>query len=58
MKNFQDAALEMGFDLSPETTLKFSCYKEELRLWNRKVNLTGHSKDEDLEVSLFLDSLA
>lgn len=57
MKNFQDAALEMGFDLSPETTLKFSCYNEELRLWNRKVNLTGHSKDEDLEVSLFLDSL-
>ena len=49
---------ELGLSFSSEQIEKFSIYLEELKRWNRRLNLTGLRKDEDIVVKHFLDSLS
>jgi len=49
---------KLGLSFSSEKIEKFSIYLEELKKWNRKLNLTGLKKDEEIVVKHFLDSLS
>ena len=53
----REGARELGKNLSEEETLKFFLYMEELKNWNKKVNLTAITKDEEIIAKHFLDSL-
>jgi 16S rRNA (guanine527-N7)-methyltransferase len=48
---------EMGMSLSDDQVRSFGLFAEELKKWNRKVNLTSICKDEDIAVKHIIDSL-
>lgn len=48
----------IGLTLPGNAIKKFTVYFQELSRWNKKVNLTSLSKEEDIVVNLFIDSLA
>jgi 16S rRNA (guanine527-N7)-methyltransferase len=48
---------EMGMSLSEECIQSFELFAEELKKWNRKVNLTSICKDADIAIKHILDSL-
>ncbi len=48
---------DLGLLLSPGQIEKFSIYLDDLKRWNKKLNLTGLKKDEEIVVKHFLDSL-
>ena len=50
-------AQEMGLVLSDENILAFELYVAELIKWNRKVNLTAITADNDIVVKHLIDSL-
>ncbi len=50
-------ASELGIGLSEEQLEKFSLYADELRKWNRKFNLTSITRESDIAVKHFADSL-
>lgn len=56
LKNFLKT--ELDIDLSCETEEKFRVYLNELKIWNKKINLTAIEKDTDIEIKHFIDSLA
>jgi 16S rRNA (guanine527-N7)-methyltransferase len=51
-------AEELGITLSKEHIDNFSIYLNELKIWSKKINLTGLKKDEDIITNHFLDSLS
>ncbi|GAB7025194.1 16S rRNA (guanine(527)-N(7))-methyltransferase RsmG [Geotalea toluenoxydans] len=51
-------AADFGLQLSPEQVEKLVLYAEELKKWNRKINLTAINSDEDIVIKHFVDSLA
>jgi len=50
-------AEEIGVFLSQEKIEKFLIYLEELKRWNKKINLTALEEDKKIIVKHFLDSL-
>jgi 16S rRNA (guanine527-N7)-methyltransferase len=48
---------ETGLCLSEEQILSFELFAEELKKWNRKVNLTSICKDADIAIKHIIDSL-
>jgi len=50
-------AKELGKNLSHEQTDKFFLYMHELKEWNKKINLTAITQDEEIIKKHFLDSL-
>lgn len=50
-------ALELGVDLTDAQTEAFLRYLRELQAWNRKINLTTITEDQDIIIRHFLDSL-
>lgn len=48
---------EMDIDLSAECLRSFELFADELKKWNRKINLTAISNDEDIAVKHIIDSL-
>jgi len=52
-----NGADELGVPLSPPEINKFDIFAEELKKWNRKINLTAIKNDEEIAVKHFLDSL-
>lgn len=48
----------MGIILSLEQIAKFNIYKDFLLSWNKKINLTSITSDQDVAEKHFLDSLA
>ncbi|MCD6406308.1 16S rRNA (guanine(527)-N(7))-methyltransferase RsmG [Candidatus Aerophobetes bacterium] len=50
-------AEEVGVFLSQEKIEKFLIYLEELKRWNKKINLTALEEDKEIIVKHFLDSL-
>lgn len=54
----KDGAGSLGVDLGTEALDRFVKYLRELKLWNRKINLTSISSDEEIVTRHFLDSLA
>lgn len=50
-------ALAMGLSLSPREKESFALYAAELKKWNSKVNLTAITKDREIAIKHFIDSL-
>ena len=51
-------ALTMGLSLSSRERESFSLYAAELKKWNSKVNLTAITKDREIAIKHFVDSLS
>jgi len=56
-KLMKDGAAELGVDLNETAISAFSVYLEELKAWNRKINLTSIDSDREVIIRHFLDSL-
>lgn len=53
----EEGANELGVHLKDVEIDNFLFYLEELKLWSRKINLTGLKNDEDIIINHFIDSL-
>lgn len=51
-------AQTMGLSLSPHEINSFVLYASELKKWNSKVNLTAITKDKEIAIKHFVDSLS
>ncbi len=49
---------ELGIDLNTEQIDTFFIYIAELKKWNRKINLTAITEDQDMVIKHLLDSLS
>jgi len=59
IKRLQDEAQALlGFSLTDQQMAAFLCYADELRAWNRKMNLTAIEDPVDIRRKHFLDSLS
>jgi len=54
----KEGADELGIKLNTKNINNFIIYLEELKIWSKKINLTGLKKDEDIIINHFLDSLS
>ncbi len=52
------SASQLGIDLSVEKLEDFSVFADELKKWNRKINLTAITDDSEIAVKHFADSLS
>jgi 16S rRNA (guanine527-N7)-methyltransferase len=50
-------AMELGIELAADELEKFSCFADELKKWNKKINLTALRDDRDIAIKHFADSL-
>ncbi len=57
MEKLISGALRLGLRLSPRQLEQFSIYYQELLAWNQRMNLTGISDYEEVQISHFLDAL-
>ncbi len=55
---FVEGAKNLGFSFDEDILEKFYLYYKELSFWNRSVNLTGLTTEQEQAVLLFADSLA
>lgn len=53
-----EGAAGLGVDLAPDMLGLFMRYLSELKVWNRKINLTSLRDDRDIVIGHFLDSLS
>jgi len=51
-------ARELGISLSSEQLARLDLFAEELKKWNKKINLTAITDDEGIAVKHFVDSLS
>ncbi len=59
LKNLLKAgAKELGVELDEEKLTRFFLYSDELKKWNKKINLTSITSERDIVIRHFLDSLA
>ena len=58
LDNFMQGAQKLGLSFSEEILCKFGLYFDELRRWDRSINLTGLRTEHERTVLLFVDSLA
>jgi len=49
---------EMGVRLDSEQLTQFEVYLEQLKIWNRSINLTSITDDAEIVIKHFLDSIA
>lgn len=52
-----DGAAAFGLKLDEASVSRFSLYMEELKRWNRSINLTAIKNDDQIVIKHFLDSL-
>jgi 16S rRNA (guanine527-N7)-methyltransferase len=57
MNSLYRAAIKLGVTLTPSQLQSFEIYFRELVAWNEKVNLTGITDYEEVQIKHFLDSL-
>lgn len=50
-------AIDLGIHLDDDKIILFSSFAQELKKWNRKINLTAIRNDRDIVVKHFTDSL-
>ncbi|MFO0699712.1 MAG: 16S rRNA (guanine(527)-N(7))-methyltransferase RsmG [Nitrospira sp.] len=55
---FQECSREIGVLIEPNQVQLFLVYLKQLRIWNQSFNLTAITKDEDVIIKHFIDSLA
>ena len=54
----KNGAKAFGIELSEEKLQKFNMYKELLKEWNKRINLTSILDDDDIAIKHFVDSLS
>jgi 16S rRNA (guanine527-N7)-methyltransferase len=54
----KESSAEIGVPLNANQVQLFMAYLQQLQLWNRSVNLTGITSDEQIIIKHFVDSLA
>ena len=54
----QEGSREIGVTIEPDQTQLFLAYLKQLKSWNQSFNLTAITKDEEIVVKHFIDSLA
>lgn len=54
---FRNGLKEFEIDYNDETIEKFKVYKELLKEWNEKINLTAITDDNEIDIKHFLDSI-
>lgn len=54
----QSGAAELGISLSAEQAASLDAFAEELKKWNKKINLTAITDDQDIAVKHLVDSLS
>ncbi len=52
-----EGIVDLGIELKKEQEEKFIKYKELLKEWNEKINITAITEDEEIDIKHFLDSL-
>jgi 16S rRNA (guanine527-N7)-methyltransferase len=57
MEILREGARTLGLHLTAEHVRAFQVYYRELRIWNRRFNLTAVTRYDDVQVKHFLDSL-
>jgi len=57
-KLLQQRLRKHEFSLIESQLNQFTIYRDELKRWNRRINLTSIKKDEDIIIKHFLDSLS
>jgi 16S rRNA (guanine527-N7)-methyltransferase len=57
LTSLREHASDYGIELSTTHLDLFGLYLDELRLWNRRMNLTGIDRADRMVIELFLDSL-
>jgi len=55
---FHECSTEIGIPTEPDQVQLFLIYLKQLQLWNQSFNLTAITKDEDVIIKHFIDSLA
>lgn len=58
MEKLVVGAQKLGYELTPRQLEQFTIYYQELVDWNRRINLTAITDDEEVQVKHFLDSLS
>lgn len=53
-----NSAASLGITISDEQSKSFMVYLDQLKLWNRTTNLTSITKDDEIIVKHFIDSIA
>ncbi|TAN63053.1 16S rRNA (guanine(527)-N(7))-methyltransferase RsmG [bacterium] len=53
----KEGCIELGIDLTDEMAEKFMRYLNELKTWNKTINLTSVINEKDIVIRHFLDSL-
>lgn len=53
----EEGAREMGLEISEENILAFELFADQLKKWNRKINLTAIVSDEEIAVKHIIDAL-
>ena len=53
-----EGALSLGVEITPSMAGLFMRYLSELKVWNRKINLTSLREDSDIVIGHFLDSIS
>lgn len=54
----QSGAAELGISLTAEQAASLDAFAEELKKWNKKINLTAITDDQDIAVKHLVDSLS
>lgn len=57
IETFLDGIVELNIELDDEQKNKFIIYKELLKEWNKKINITAITDDREIDIKHFLDSL-
>lgn len=55
---FLKGAEEFGVELNPKDIERFSEYKDLLKEWNQKINITAITDDDEIDIKHFLDSIS
>lgn len=57
IETFRNGLEEFEIDYNDETIEKFKVYKELLKEWNEKINITAITDDNEIDIKHFLDSI-
>lgn len=54
----QESSADIGVPLSTEQVERFMVYLDQLQLWNQSINLTSITRDDEIIIKHFVDSIA
>ena len=58
IETFVEGCSELGIDLNDKQKSQFILFKELLKEWNEKINITAITDDKEIDIKHFLDSIS